>query len=222
MGTACLVKAPHSLLVLACLCALARAAARRSPTSVAHASPSRHRRRHAHHPRPARGQRPGASVHACHGAGLIPLRDDLGRIRAAVLCLVNRERARHGERAAAGEQAPAARRPGSHPEHGLRRLLRPRRPPRRNASQQDARGRLPARRPQSATKSARTSPGAPAASPRRGRSSPPGWPRRCTAPTSSTRASATPAVGVSPHLPGAFSAGGHGGIYTQDFGTVVR
>ena len=30
------------------------------------------------------------------------------------------------------------------------------------------------------------------------------------------------AVGICPHVPGAFSAGGHGGVYTEDFGTVVR
>ena len=45
----------------------------------------------------------------------------------------------------------------------------------------------------SATKSARTSPGARSAWRRRARSSPPGWPRRDTARTSSTRATAKPA-----------------------------
>jgi len=36
--------------------------------------------------------------HACRHAGLRPTRKNLGLIRAATLCLVNRERALHGER----------------------------------------------------------------------------------------------------------------------------
>jgi uncharacterized protein YkwD len=45
----------------------------------------------------ARGHH-GAAAHACSGIDLLPTHDDLTRIRAAVVCLVNRERAHHGER----------------------------------------------------------------------------------------------------------------------------
>jgi uncharacterized protein YkwD len=45
----------------------------------------------------ARRHHAGAA-HACPDANLLPTRSDLSRIRAAVVCLVNRERAGHGER----------------------------------------------------------------------------------------------------------------------------
>jgi uncharacterized protein YkwD len=49
-----------------------------------------------------RGRPISRSTAACADAGLTPDRWDIPAIRAAVLCLVNRERAAHGERALQG------------------------------------------------------------------------------------------------------------------------
>ena len=70
-------------------------------------------------------------------------------------------------------------------------------PRRRHAADPHPRRRLPLQRPRSATKSARTSPGARCSWPRRARSWRPGWPRRSTARTSSTARYRDTALGVS-------------------------
>jgi uncharacterized protein YkwD len=47
------------------------------------------------------GPSAGATVakHPCHATGLVPSVGNIGRVERAARCLVNRERARHGERA---------------------------------------------------------------------------------------------------------------------------
>jgi uncharacterized protein YkwD len=57
-----------------------------------------HTARRAVHGRATHDRSSAARHHVCPHAGLRPTRENLGLVRAATLCLINRERAAHGER----------------------------------------------------------------------------------------------------------------------------
>ena len=131
--------------------------------------------------------------HTCANTRLRPSPTNTALIRAATLCLINRERLAHGERALrpnrrlrrAAQAHSVSMAFGDYFEHdgpsGQTPLARLR----------DA-GYISSSRV-SATKSARTSPGERSTWRHPTRSSPHGWPRRDTARTSSTPATAKPA-----------------------------
>ena len=159
-----------------------RAGSRRQSRTQHRLSPSPG---HRHKPAPRPPHSPAPRRGAVHGHALQPHPGQSHRVRAATLCLVNRERTGHGERPLRLDP-PLQRRPRAHRRHGLGDYFE------HNGPRGDtplirmrAAGYIAARA--SATKSARTSPGARCGWPRRARSSPPGWNRPDTAPTSSTR-----------------------------------
>ena len=131
---------------------------------------------------------------ACPDARLTPSASNIAQVRAATLCLVNRERAAHGERAAALEHRASTRAAQAHTESmafgdyfehvgpgGQTPLARMR-----------AAGYIYSSRVGFEV-GENIAWGTPLARHARARSSPPGWPPPGTARTSSTRASATPA-----------------------------
>ncbi len=161
-----------------------------------------------------------ASSHGCAHAGLQPTRKDLNLIRAATLCLINRERAAHGERALRpnGRLRRAAQAHtdsmafGDYFEHvgprGLTPLARMRAVGYVSSSRAGyevgeniAWGTLWLSTPRAIVAAWMASPG-----------------HRANILDSRYRETG---IGVSPHPPASLAHGQRGAIYTQDFGVIV-
>jgi uncharacterized protein YkwD len=171
---------------------------------------------------------PGMAKHAlfytahdghCRDAKLAPSSHDLARVRAATLCLVNRERARHGERAlhwnlrllAAAQSHTESMAFGGYFEHigpnGVTPLMRMRRTGYISSSKEGfqvaeniAWGSLWLGTPQAIVSAWMHSPG-----------------HRANILDGHFRDTG---IGISPHTNG-LAHGQRGGIYTQDFGVIV-
>jgi uncharacterized protein YkwD len=156
----------------------------------------------------------------CPDAGLAPSDSNLDRIRAAVLCLVNRERASHGEGALQpnGQLEQAAQ---SHTESMASRGY---------FEHDGPSGDTPLGRVRAAGYISSARVGYEIAENIGWGSLWEGSPRAIVAAWMSSaghRANILDphfrdtAIGVSPHLPSAFAHGQSGGIYTQDFGVII-
>jgi len=190
--------------------------AHRSSYQQSSGSPGEHAGCRAHHGRP----RPPRGSAACHGTLLRPTARNLSAIRAAVFCLVNRERARHGELA-------------------LRPNMRLRRAAQRHSESMAFEDYFDHVEPGGGTPLARMR--ASGYISKRSRSYAVGeniawgtlWLSTPRAIVASWMASPghranildpryrDTAIGVSAHLPGSFAHGQPGAIYTQDFGVIV-
>ena len=92
------------------------------------------RRRRASRRHATRCSSPVPTTASARTPNCAPPAENLERVRAATLCLVNRERPAHGEAALRLNGASQQRRAGPLREHGRRRLLRTRRARRRHAA----------------------------------------------------------------------------------------
>ncbi|HUH80983.1 MAG TPA: CAP domain-containing protein [Solirubrobacteraceae bacterium] len=155
----------------------------------------------------------------CQGAGLIPGEEDLDDVRAATLCLVNRERAAHGEGPLAtnsdlqhaAQDHSESMASGAYFEHSgpggtfLQRIMASGYLPGPNAlysvGENIAYGTLQDATPASIVAAWMRSPG-----------------HRANILNSSFREIG---IGIAPHLPASLGGGEVGAMYTEDFGVVV-
>jgi uncharacterized protein YkwD len=219
-----------SLVALFCLPAVASAAKGHHVGHVRVHAARHHRRRHKHHKRVhpstdgtshrASTGRPATAANLCQGANLEPTAENLESVRAATLCLINGERARYGEEAlvvnaqltdaaAAHSNDMVAHDYFEHTSPGGQTMLMrirasgfiPNNGDGYELGENIAWGTLWYSTPRSIVEAWMASPG-----------------HRANILDGSYRDTG---IGVVPAVPSSLSEGESGGIYTQDFGTII-
>ena len=205
-------------------CARPRAFTRAGkPTGTAHraATASLHRRRHARRTPRRAAPRSVAAQRRLHRHALRPA-TPTSRWSAPRRCAWSTANARsRGESALHAERRPAAAAQAHTEDMASGDYFEHDRPPRRHAAVAHARRRLHLQLAHRLRSRREHRLGHALAGHAAARSSPPGWPRRDTARTSSTRRFRDTGIGVSPHPLASLARGQAGAIYTQDFGVII-